>query len=276
MRFSLTIILALAIIITAGCISEDQNTLVTPARTTTEQTSFPATVPVTVLTHDPVRYLEGSIGGCFSNPENTCEICLDSDANVSSRDNAVSASGVIFFKSLSPETSCHDDELHEVNGSVTLTVFDNRSEKVTEVTKTFDVEKNGKVPVYLTTEISEDNPINWTYRLTIENNNPEVQSITLLLTPLPQQECTIDSHQRYRTSKSEWRVFGYVGNTGTQSGNCRVNVQLMAFDGNFLDTRDQMVYVTGGGTAPFSITVSEPSDKPAAYYNIFVYNQDII
>jgi len=272
------IVLLVAVLMTAGCSGGNQNTVVTPARATTV-TTVTTTIPATVKTQVPLYYLKGNIGDCFSDPEKKFyEICLADDANVSLRNNTVSASGTIFFRSTSLDTHGEEksyyDQLKGVNGSVALIIFYNKTIQVAEVTRMFSVAKNGKIPVYFDTEISE-NPAGLTYTLAIEKINPEILPTTAVPVLTPYQECTIDSHQRYRTSMSEWLVFGSVSNTGTLSGNCRVNVQLIAYDGSYLDNRDQIVFVSGGGTAPFSITVNEPADKPGAYYKIFVYNQDI-
>jgi len=282
MNYLFLMILLAAVLMTAGCLGENHTTDVTPTQTITASTTVPITVPTAAWTPVSLHYLEGSTGDCVSDPEKKFYIiCLDDEVNVSVRNTTVSASGSIFFTNLTAETSWRDDErsyydhLKGVHGSARLVIFNNKTLKVAEVSKTFDVARNGKIPIFFDTEISATMPAELTYTLTLENINPEILPATAVPAPTPYQECIMDSHQRYRTSRSEWLVFGTVGNAGTLGGNCRVNVQLIAFDGSYLDNRDQIVYVAGGGTAPFSIIVNEPGDKPGAYYKIFVYNQDI-
>ena len=282
MNYLFLMILLAAVLMTAGCLGENHTTDVTPTQTITASTTVPITVPTAAWTPVSLHYLEGSTGDCVSDPEkNFYTICLDDEVNVSVRNTTVSASGSIFFTNLTAETSWRDDErsyydhLKGVHGSARLVIFNNKTLKVAEVSKTFSVARNGKIPIFFDTEISATMPAELTYTLTLENINPEIQPATAVPAPTPYQECIMDSHQRYRTSRSEWLVFGTVGNAGTLGGNCRVNVQLIAFDGSYLDNRDQIVYVAGDGTAPFSITLNEPGDKPGAYYKIFVYNQDI-
>jgi len=277
-----SLVLLASVLMTAGCLGENHNTDVTPTQTLTVSTTVPITVPTAAWTWVPVHYLEGSSGECVSDPEKKFyTICPGDEVHVSVRNTTVRASGTIIFTSRIPETSWRGEErsyydhLKEVNGSVRLIIFNNKTIKVAEVSKTFDVARNGKIPIFFDTEISATMPADLTYTLTLENINPEIQPATAVPAPTPYQECIMDSHQRYRTSRSEWLVFGTVGNAGTLGGNCRVNVQLIAFDGSYLDNRDQIVYVAGDGTAPFSITLNEPGDKPGAYYKIFVYNQDI-
>ena len=282
MKYLFFIALLAAVLVTAGCSGENQNADVTPAQTTAVPATVTTAVPTTVPTQVPLYYLEGSTGDCVSDPEKKFyEICLDDEVNVSLRNNTVTALGTVLFKSIIPEPSgrgeerSYYDQLTGVNGSVALIILNNKTIKVAEVSRTFSVAKNGTIPVYFETEITDNNPADLTYTLTIEKTNPELLPATTVPAATPYQDCTIDSHRRYRTSASEWLVFGSVSNTGTLSGNCRVNAQLIAYDGSYLDNRDQVVYVAGGGTAPFSITLNEPGDKPGAYYKIFIYNQII-
>jgi len=277
-----SLVLLASVLMTAGCLGEHHTTDVTPAQTIAVSTPVPIPVPTAARTQVPLHYLEGNTGECVSDPEKKFyTICPGDEVNVSIGNTTVNASGTIFFTSLTPKTSWRGEErsyydhLKGVRGSVRLIIFNNKTIKVAEVSKTFRVAKNGKIPIYFATEIPETIPANLTYTLAIENISPEILPATAVPAPAPYQECTIDSHRRYRISRSEWLVFGTVSNAGTLGRNCRVNVQLIAFDGSYLDNRDQIVYVAGEATAPFSITLYEPADKPGAYYKIFVYNQNI-
>ena len=282
MNWLFFLVLLASVLMTAGCLGEHHTTDVTPAQTIAVSTPVPIPVPTAARTPVPLHYLEGSTGECVSDPEKKFyTICLDDEVNVSIGNTTVNASGAIFFTSLNTETPWRGEErsyydhLKGVRGSVRLIIFNNKTIKVAEVSKTFRVAKNGKIPIYFATEIPETIPANLTYTLAIENISPEILPATAVPAPAPYQECTIDSHRRYRISRSEWLVFGTVSNAGTLGRNCRVNVQLIAFDGSYLDNRDQIVYVGGEATAPFSITLNEPADTPGAYYKIFVYTQDI-
>jgi hypothetical protein len=282
MNYLFLMVLLTAVLMTAGCLGENHNTDATPTQTINPSTTVPIPVPTATRIQVSLHFIEGSTGGCVSDPEKKFyTICLDDEINVSVRNNTVSTSGSVFFTTLTPKTSWNEEErsyydrLKGVYGSARLAIFNNKTLKVAEVSKTFSVARNGKIPIYFDTEIPESIPADLTYTLSLENIHPEMLPATAVPAPTPYQECAIDSHQRYRTSRSEWLVFGTVSNSGTLGGNCRVNVQLIAFDGSYLDNRDQIVYVAGEGNAPFSITLNEPGDEPGAYYKIFVYNQDI-
>jgi hypothetical protein len=232
-----------------------------------------ATILTIVPTPVPNLYLTGKIGDCLSEPKNRVyQLCLDKDVNVGIKNNKLIATGILFYKSLSRQTTYWDDfayEGNEVNASVNLKIYNNKSVKVAEVSKTFTVDKNGKTLIELNTEISENDPIDWTYLVSVEKNQDAITSVTTNPTLRTQTGtiCKIISNQGYRYG-SMWTVYGYASNIGTASGTCVVLVELIASNGESLNSQSQPVFISSGGIESFSITVEAPNN--AGRYRISI------
>jgi hypothetical protein len=269
----LLFLLLIAFLITAGCVGGNKSNL-TPTQTNTITVN--STVPTTIPTPTPVfiTYLTGN-STCLSEPENTVyQICLDNDTNVSIKNNIITASGTLFYKNLSlgskgtgmnpgnhgipgapffpGTTSAGMGDKSEISVSLHLKTYNNNSVKVAEVSKLFSVDKDGKTLVNLNTEISENNPIGWTYLINVEKNPNEVITTTPTqyiptLRPLPL--CTA-TYQWYRNG-DQVTVTGYVKNDGV-SGTCSFKATLM-FDNVEINSNTRSFSLSGGEAQSFTM-----------------------
>ena len=240
MKYLLFIVLLVAVVITAGCVSENKSNL-TPTSTLTPTiivtSTVPTIVPTTIPTPIPVSitYLTGN-STCLHNC--AYNVCFDKDVNVSIKNNTLTASGILFYERIPPPIQSYqplpycENEPKEVSASAKLKIYNNKSVKVAEVSKPISIDKNGKTLVELNTEISENNPIGWTYIISIEKNPDVVTTVT------PTREimdCNIVSSQGHRYS-TEYTISGYAKQTG-RSGTCIITVELFA-GGQSVNSKD--------------------------------------
>jgi len=268
MKYLLIVVLLAAFLTTAGCVNSSNTTdtsMITANTTiTTNPTTVPATIRTILPTPVPQIYLEGSIGTCFSEARNRVyRLCLDKDVNVSIKNNRIIASGTLFYDKLPRQIGLGEDLDYEqdvVSASVNLKVYNNNTAKVAEVSKGFTVDKNGKTLVDLNTEISENNPIGWTYRISVEKNTDTVASVTTNPTLRPQtgSDCSVKySFYRYGT---KWFVDGIVKNDG-DSGKCEVNADLLGTNGVEIDQRSQILTLSSGDSQSFSMDFVDTSNR---------------
>ena len=222
-----------------------------------------ATIPTTVPTTIPVLYLKGRTE-CDS--EKFYEICMDNDVKVSLLNNNVSASGTIFFKSIQYPSNYNLGQydayqsLKEAKVSAKLKIYNNNNVKVAEISKSFSVDKNGKSHIELNTEISENNPIGWTYIISIDKNPDAVTSITTNPTlgrPIGTL-CSAD-YASYRYG-SQWTVSGIARNDGA-SGKCQVFAVLLGTNGVELDQRSQILSLSSGESQSFRMEFVDTTNR---------------
>jgi hypothetical protein len=268
MKHILFIVLLVAMLITAGCVNSGSTTDIPMVTANTTVTTILPTVPtiITTLLPTPVPqiFLDGGIGTCFSEPRNRVyQLCLDQDVNVSIKNNRIFASGTLFYDKLLRQIGLGEDldyEQDEVSASVNLKIYNNKSIKVAEVSKAFTIDKNGKTLVDLTTDISDNNPIGWTYRVSVEKNTDAVASVTTNPTLRPQtgSDCSVKySFYRYGT---KWFVDGIVTNDG-DSGKCEVNADLMGTNGIEIDQRSQILTLSSGDSQSFSMDFVDTTNR---------------
>ena len=257
MKYLLFIVLLVAVVMTAGCVGENKNSVVT----TTQTTSAP----------DRIILLNGTIGECLSEPNNDVfQLCIDKDVKVSLKKNNISASGTLFYKKIGIGI-----EKDEVSATVNLKIYNNKNVKVAEVSKTLAVDKNGQTLFDLNTEISENNPSGWTYRINVEKNKDEsvpiqstpMQTISLQSTPkqtipiLRQQTgpvCTA-KYYSYRYG-SQWTISGTVTNDGA-SGKCEVDASLLGTNGVELEQSSRILSLLSGESQSFEMEFVDTTNR---------------
>lgn len=225
-----------------------------------------ATILTIVPTPVPALYLKGS-SEC--NSEIFINICLEKDVNVILENNSVRANGTIFFEPIKNPINYNLGQydayqsLKEATVSVKLKLYNNKSVKVAEISKSYSVDKNGKSHIELNTEISENNPIGWTYIISIEKNIEKNQDVGTTVTPTREMmTCNIVSSRGYRYG-TEYTISGYVKQTG-RSGTCIITAELFA-GGQSVNSKDTPFYIYQGDTIPFSITVYDPQGTASKY-----------
>jgi hypothetical protein len=148
-------------------------------------TSVLTSVPTIVTTQVPIKYLQGKFDGCYCDKDNF-KICIEDKPKVSINGNNVSASGTIIYKQQStrPDPSCQPQSSEvwewgqrEKSVSVSLKIYDNNNVKVAGISKKYSVDQNGKTLIILNTTLPENNPIGWTYRLSVEKDLEEVNGV---------------------------------------------------------------------------------------------------
>jgi len=178
---------------------------------------LPASVPTIITTQVPLQtqvptqYLKGTFDGCYCDNVNS-KICIDYKPTVSINGNNVIASGTISFKQQSSvDPNCQPRSADVWTGnkksvSVNLRIYNNNNVKAADVSEKFSVDNGGKTLINLNATLPENNPIGWTYRLSVEKDLEEVNGVGLC----PSNYFSGDDGKCYPTGSVKCNCGGFV------------------------------------------------------------------